>query len=182
MKEFRDELLELLLKNSGEFISIKKLTDKYCGEDGLCSEEMLSKRLNVNLILRELVTMNWIDLAPRGGLSTTHTYNSNTRQQEFINDKPVRARLNTYGEIEYKKSQYLGIPQVQNVQNIGANYGIANQLPELKDSQININQSQGENHPKQNLTMSLWKWLFKHVIEIVIGLIAAFLIYKLGWN
>ena len=33
MKDFRNELLEDLLAHSGEFIDIKYLTDKYCGED-----------------------------------------------------------------------------------------------------------------------------------------------------
>ena len=189
MKEFRTELLELLISHYGEFISINYLTDKYCGEGSLYTEGKCKKRLSANLVLRELAGMNWINLYPDGGLSTAHAYNQNSSLREFIQDEPIKARLTTYGEVEYKKTKQDNASQVHNVQNIRTNYGIAAQSSDLKNLQAAFHPIatpqivQNIATPKQGIITSIGKWVLDNIIGVIIaGLILGFLIYILGWN
>ena len=190
MKDFRNELLELLLSHSTEFVDINHLTDKFCGEGSIYTEEKSKSRLKVNLILRELAKMDWINLYPTGGLSTAHSFNQNSGQREFLHDQPVKARLTTHGEVEYKKSKQDTTPQVQNVQNIGTNYGNASQSHNSSDTflqafQPTINPPTAPTTPatKDGIISSVGKWIFKNIIVVIIvTIISAFIIYKLGWN
>jgi hypothetical protein len=190
MKEFRKELLELLISHSGEFVDITHLTNKYCGENYFDTEEKCNCRLNVNTILRELALMNWINLSPKSGISTMYSRNQETGIDEFTNDNPVKARLTTHGELEYKKSKQDTTPHVQNVQNIGTNYGNASQSSNSSDTFLQAFQPT-INPPivptteatKQCTITSAGKWILKNIIVVIIvTVISAFIIYRLGWN
>lgn len=116
MRDFRNELLEDLLANSGEFIEIKYLTDKYCGtqtEFDPHDTDISQCRLSINRVLRELKEMKWIDLYPSGGMSTAHSVNQAMGKRQFINDIPVKVRMTTQGEIKYKKTRQKQQPTYQ---------------------------------------------------------------------
>ncbi len=190
MQEFKKELLDLLLSHSGEFVDITHLTNKYCGENDFYTEEKCNCRLNINTILRELALMNWINLSPKSGISTMYSRNQETGIDEFINNNPVKARLTTPGEVGYKNSKQDITPHVQNVQNIGTNYGNASQSSNSSDTflqafQPTINPPIVPTTPatKDGIMTSIGKWIFKNIIVVIIvTIISAYIIYKLGWN
>ena len=134
--------------------------------------------------------MNWINLYPNGGLSTAHTYNQNIGQREFLHEEPIKARLTTHGEVEYKKSKQDTSSQVHTVQNIGTNYGNASQSHNSSDTflqafqpTINPPTAPTTDATKQGIITSAGKWIFKNIIiVIIVTIISAFIIYKLGWN
>jgi hypothetical protein len=190
MKAFRDELLELLVDNVGEFIEVSPLVDKYCGQgstfdDG--DETKIRCRQAINLHLRELKDLGWINLTPQNGLSTAHSMNHDIGKRQFSLDYAINARMTTKGEIEYKKSKQEQAPT--NTQNIGVNYGIASQSSDLRDLQAAFqpittpHTVQNIATPKQGIMTSIGKWILDNIIGVIIaGLILGFIIYKLGWS
>jgi hypothetical protein len=181
MKIFRDQLLELLLANVGEFVDLTTLIDKHCGVGNTFDNDDDTKikcRLNVNLHLRELRDLGWINLNPQNGLSTSHSMNHEVGKRQFTLDYPVKARMTTKGEFEYKRTKRES--ETSNIQNIGVNYGIAAQVSQLMTTPQIIKTTE-ESH-KGTLT-SIGKWMLNNIVAVIIaGLILAFIIYKLGWN
>ena len=105
MVDFRNELLEMLLSQSGKFVDIHSLIVKHCGADTTFEPDdqtLISCRLNINLILRELKEMGWILIQPEWGISSSHMLNQQTGRRYFTHAMQVKARLTTKGEIEYK--------------------------------------------------------------------------------
>lgn len=126
MSAFRNELLEMLLAHSGQFIDIQDLINKYCGSDTTFAPEdhtLIRCRLHLNLILRELKNMEWILLSPQWGMSSAHMLNHETGRRYFIHDQRVQARLTTKGELEYKQSKYMEQVKGQSVTVTGDNKG-----------------------------------------------------------
>jgi len=162
MKDFRNELLEDLLTHSGEFIDIKYLLDKYCGEDNTfepTDQSLIKCRLNINLVLRELKEMKWILLQPQWGLSSSHMLDHSTNRRYFTHEQSVKARLTTHGEIEYKKSKQISQASVihdnsihigrdlTGIASIGdSNVALTNNAEDLESKSIN----------KKNFTLNKW--------------------------
>jgi Mn-dependent DtxR family transcriptional regulator len=76
---------------------------------------------------------------------------------------------------------------VQNIQNIETNYGIASQSSEtsLRDFQPTINPpvQPAKADAKEGIMTSVGKFIFKNIIVVIIvGVILAFIVWKLGWN
>jgi len=190
MKDFRDELLKLLLDNVGEFVDITHLVDKYCGEgntfdDG--DETKVRCRLNINLHLRELKELGWINST--GELSTGHHMNHQIGKREFILDHRVKARMTTKGELEYKALTKQETPVVTNIQNIGTNSGVAIQSSDFSEANFLpitnpiITPSVPEN--KTAGKISLWRKVKKEIwvifIGVVIMVVGTYIVWKLGW-
>lgn len=180
MKDFRDELLEDLLAHSGEFIDIKYLTDKYCGEDTTFApddQSLIKCRLNINLVLRELVEMKWILLQPQWGLSASHKLNHDTNRRYFTHEQLVKARLTTLGEVEYKKSKQLSNPQTyhDNSIHIGRDLtGVANTGNVGRDLANNAEDTESKSINKKGLTVNKLA-----LIVAAIGIIVTIIIYLL---
>lgn len=192
MKDFRDELLKLLLDNVGEFVDITHLVDKYCGEgntfdDG--DDTKIKCRLNINLHLRELKDLGWINMTTQGGLSASHKMNHDIGKRQFTLDYPVKVRMTTNGEIGYKAMIKQETPSVTNIQTIGVSNGIAAQQFDLKNLDAAFQPTtnppivQNTEAAKHGIITSIGKWILNHIVAVIIaGLILAFIIYKLGWN
>ncbi len=191
MKEFRDDLLELLLAHVGEYIDITPLIDKYCGygdefESG--DETKINCRLNINLHLRELKEMGWVNTT--GELNTGHHMNHQTGKREFILDYPVKVRMTMKGELKYKALTKQKNPTVTNIQHIGINSGAAIQGSTLfeTDFQHSTNPTTVQNieTPSTGTKTSLGKFIINNIVWVIIttvigGLIVGFLLYKFGW-
>ena len=181
MKDFRNELLEDLLAHSGEFIDIKYLTDKYCGEDNTFppdDQSLIKCRLNVNLILRELTEMKWILLQPQWGLSSSHMLNHDTNRRYFTHEQPVKARLTTLGEVEYKKSKQSTHQQTyhDNSIHIGRDLtGVASTGDIGRDLTNNTEDKESKFINKKSLTVNKWV-----LILTAVGIIVAIVLYLLS--
>jgi len=191
MAAFRDELLEYLLRNSGQFVDIKELVHKQCGEDQTFeqNDQTLPRcRLNVNLVLRELNEMGWINLTPTNGLSTGHHLNHETNRREFIFDVPVKARLTTKGEIEYKQLIQPPPPPAGHTVVIGGN-STGDILLHSQKSTTSLDfdhrpaeTPQANTTNKKNIWASIGKWMLDNIWKIVVGVAIAFIAYKLGFK
>jgi hypothetical protein len=190
MRAFKNELLEYLLENSGQSVDIKHIVDKYCGEDATFDpndQTLVSCRLNINLVLRELVEMKWINMYPTNGLSTGHHLNHETNRREFINDIPVKARMTTIGEMGYNQS-IRTIPPPGHTVIIGGNSSGDVLVNSQKSTEsFDFAQRPAEiPHAKANNSKSIWstifKWIFDKIWIIISGLLIAYLAYKLGFK
>ena len=183
MKDFRDELLELLLANVGEFIDIQPLVDKYCGKGNTFDEGDETKvkcRLNINLHLRELKEMGWILMTTQGGLGTGHSFNHALGKRQFILDNQVKVRMTTKGEIEYKKAKHDPQPSYQATFTAPFTGNFSQGNPG------NIQQT--FNEPKKSekakwLTFNFW-WeeTLKHWYKLVLAAIGVVLLSWLGFH
>jgi hypothetical protein len=82
-------------------------------------------------------------------------------------------------------------PSVQNIQNIDKNYGIAAQDSELERLKVSVHlptEHPIKNTPTNNQN-SLWHiaskiltWILKHVLQILLALLIAYLIFRFGWS
>lgn len=191
MKEFRDELLELLHTNVGEFIEITPLVVKYCGasnEFNNGDKIIINCRLNINNYLQELKEMGWINVT--GILSTSHMMNHRTGKREFTIDYPVKARITTKGELEYKALTNQAKQVVTNIQNIGANSGVIIQgtnSSDLVSLPITNTTITSKKNAKSSIEeISLWRKLkrefWKVIIGVIIIVIAAYIVWELGWR
>ena len=179
MKDFRDELLELLLAHVGELNDITPLVDKYCGagnefEDG--DQTKIKCRLNINLYLRELKEMGWINITSE--LSTGHHMNHQTGKREFLLDYQVRARMTTKGEIEYKKSKQIDEPRVyhDNSIKVGRDLtGIASTGNVGKNLIDNAEDTESKKINKNNLSVNRWV-----LILTAVGIAVAIMLYLLS--
>lgn len=189
MKDFRDELLEALLANPVEVIDIKYLTDKYCGEDDTfeAGDETKSKcRLRINRILRELEKMEWINLQPQGGMSTAHAYNHALNKRQFLDYGPVKVRLTTKGEIEYKKSKLDTAPQKPSIHVGGDFKGVLTSgdatNPTYFEAHLPADTPQANiNKPKSRIK-SIGIWMLDNIWKIISGLLVAYIAYRLGFK
>ena len=191
MTEFREELLEYLLAHSGAFVDIQHLHNKYCGEGNTFEEGDETKsrcRGNLNMALNDLVKMDWIAIYPTSGFSISHRrMHQEYPLREFTNDIPVQVRLNTYGEIEYKKLKIQSLPQEPTIK-VGDNF-----TGNLSGGNMTGNQSDFSTHlpaetPQANTTKKastirkVVKWLLENLWKIILALIIAYLTYKLGFD
>lgn len=192
MKDFRDDLLKLLLDHVGEFVDIAPLVDKYCGEGNTFDDGDNTKvkcRLNVNLHLRELKELGWINMTTQGGLSTSHRMNHDIGKREFTLNYPVKIRMTTKGELEYKALTKQNTQPVTNIQNFGNNSGIAIQGSDFSEADFlpKIKPTITPSVPDQNTAgkISLWRKVKKEVWAIIIGVliivIGGYILWKLGW-
>jgi len=191
MKNFRDELLQVLFDHAGDWIDLTQLVAKYCGEGNTFDngdETKIKCRLNINLDLIELrEKMEWINLSPQNGLSAAHKFNHDIGKREFILDYPVKARMTHRGQVEYKKSKESDIKH--NV-HIGGDFtGVLLQNSDVSNTNFRpeINPANKQNIADKN--MSLWakfkKLIFRN-IEVIIGLVVAgllvaYLAYRFHW-
>jgi hypothetical protein len=191
MKEFRNELLELLLASVGDFIDITDLLNKYCGIDNdfeSDDETKIQRRLKINLHFRELKEMGWI--ITTGELSTAHHMNHQSGKREFSLDQKVKARMTTKGELEYngfKKQEKTDTSQVTIGHQFSGVFINASDLYEtdfrpILNSTTTYNSELSGTRPKT----SLWKFILNNIIWVIIttvigGLIVGYLLYKLGW-
>lgn len=185
MKDFRNELLEDLLAHSGEFIDIKYLTDKYCGQEDTFhyqDETIVRCRLKLNLVLRELKDMGWIMLYPQGGMSTAHTYNRELDKRQFIIDEPLKARMTTQGEIEYKKSKQIPLPQTYNDNSINVAGDVSGVVTRGDNNNLSVNHEKKSEKPKWLTLNFYWEELIKHWYKIILLAIGAYLLSWLRFN
>lgn len=189
MNQFRDELLEYVLIHSGEIVDIKFLTDKYCGESNVFDygDESISRcRLSINRVLAELMDMGWVNVLPTHGMSTIHSLNHQLNKRQYTMDYPLKVRMTTKGELEYKKSKNEDVNQNNSI-NIGgdfignANTGISNTqssrvanlatpIPDKKHKTI------------MNILSIVSKWIFDNFIKIIVGVMSAYIIYRMGFK
>lgn len=195
MKEFRNELLELLYANTGKWIEVNPLLEKYCGTETSFAPDdhtLLNCRNNITADLRELKNqMGWIYLHPEG-YNTGHHLNHDTGKRQFLFNDVVKAKMTMKGELEYGKikKEEAALPPITNIQNIGTNSGVAIQGSALSEidfrPSINPPTEQNIEAPKQGKNTSGGKLIKKRIVEIIVmvigGLILAFLIFKFGWN
>jgi hypothetical protein len=180
MTDFRNELIESLLSQSGQLVDITNLISKYCGDNNSFEpkdETLIKYRLNINRVLTELKEMGWLNVQPSYGLTTAHKLNHETGRRQYTLEEPVKVRLTTKGEFEYKK---LKQDTASNIQNIGVNNGIATQQSGVSQ-QIHISQLAAE-AKKDSFWIRVWKWILRNAGLILIGLILSYLTYKFGWN
>ena len=181
MKEFRDELLEELLAKSGEFIDIEHLLIKYCGEDRTFEpndQTLIKCRLKMNLVLAELKKMEWILLDPQWGFSSSHKLDQYSNRRYYTLEMPVRVRLTTHGEIEYKKSKQSSQPQTyhDNSIHVGRDItGIANTGTVHNDIINNAEDTEAKSINKKSLTVKKWV-----LILTAVGIIVAIVLYLLS--
>ena len=184
MKDFRDELLEVLVAKPAEFIDIKYLTDKYCGEDNtfeVGDETKSRSRLRANMILRELKEMGWINMQPQGGMSTASGYNHALNKRQFLMDEPVRARLTTHGEIEYKRFKKGDEPQPKGINITGDVIGSMVGSQSLEQAFISPTTQKTNNNKPHNPPKRSWLEITAWITGIIAALIAIweFVIKKL---
>lgn len=193
MKEFKEELLEYLFKHSGESVDVlfivKKIVD--INYDGICTQDDINKLLAINVILRELENMDWINCYPKGGMMTGSTgVPSDLNKRQLLGAISLKARMTTNGEIEYKKSKQE--QHSKNIQNIGVNYGIAAQDSGFKNLQADFQPTtnpttvQNIEAPSTGTKTSIGKFIMNNIVWVIIttvagGLIVGFLLYKFGW-
>ena len=181
MKDFRDDLLELLIANVGEFIDIQPLVDKYCGEGNIFDNHDDTKikcRLNINLHLRELKEMGWINMTSQGGLSTAHSFNHDIGKRQFILDHQVKVRMTTKGEIEYKKSKQIDEPRIyhDNSITVGRDLtGIASTGNVSGDLTNNADDKESKSINKKSLSVNRWV-----LILTAVGIAVAIILYLLS--
>lgn len=190
MTGFRNELLELLLAHIGQFVELKELVAKYCGDGNMFEDGDYTKvncRLNINLDLRELKGMGWINLTPQDGLSTSHRMNHGIGKREFTLDYNIKARMTTKGEVEYRRYKQENESQTRGVK-IGDGFsGVFIQDSFLRESPIASNVTQ---HPSTNAKASaismLWKFMdnpiVKVVLAIITGLAVAYFAFIFKWR
>ena len=181
MKDFRDELLELLLANVGEFIDIQPMVDKYCGEGNIFDngdDTKIKCRLNINLHLRELKEMGWINMTTQGGLSTGHSFNQDIGKRQFIIDHQVKVRMTTKGEIEYKKSKQIGEPRIyhDNSINVGRDLMGSANTGTISGNLIN-NPEDIESKSVNKKSLLVNKWV---LILTAIGIAVAIILFLLS--
>lgn len=180
MKGFKDELLEDLLNHSGEFVDIKYLTDKHCGEDNTfepADQRLIKCRLNINLVLGELKEMKWILIQPQWGLSSSHMLNQDTNRRYFTHEQPVKVRLTTQGEIEYKKMKQTAQPYNyhDNSIHVGRDLtGVANTGDVGGDLSNNAEDAESKSVNRKSLTVNKWV-----LILTAVGIIVAIVLYLL---
>lgn len=178
MKEFRDELLDYLMSQSG-FVSITPLKNKYCPNPAIFKledqESYCKLRLGMNHILRELKTMGWIDITEEFGTGTSYPHIEGMRHFTF--DPDVKARMTTKGEIEYKKSKQVDEPRIyhDNSITVGRDLtGIASTGNVGRDLTNNAEDKESKFINKKSLTINKWV-----LIVAVIGIIVTIIIYLL---
>lgn len=189
MKEFRDDLLELLSNNSGEFVEITDLVDKYCGKGNTFDPDDCTKiecRQSINRHLNELREMGWIDVNPNV-LSTSHHMIEGQNLRQFMLDYRVRARLKTKGEINYK-SMKRGQHEINSISigdgfsgtlitNTTVSHSTLNTLGQIRTEQ--------KSPEKQKFFKRLFKFLLNHIAAIIVGIISAviagYILWKMGW-
>lgn len=194
MKDLRDELLEYLFQHSGEMVDILFIVKRKVNvdNDGICTQEDINRLLSVNVVLRELERMDWINCYPKGGIMTASTgVPTDPNKRKLLWPISLQARMTTNGELEYKKlkKEEQQPPSVTNIQNIGNNSGVAIQGSDFSEANFlpNTNPIITPNVEQNNTAgkMSLWTKLKKEVWSIVIGviiiLIGAYIVWKLGW-
>lgn len=187
MREFRNDLLDMLLAEGG-FVDIKPLVNKYCGEENYFEDgdnTKVSCRLNINLVLRELKEMNWINTT--GDLSTGHHMNHEIGKREFILDYPVKARMTTTGEMEYNKIKKEQVKEKPSIQ-IGEGFsGVFIQDSDLRDSMIGNKVTHTHNiksntNPITGFSKFIANPLVKFILAIVAGLVIAYFVFLFKWN
>jgi hypothetical protein len=191
MKDFRDDLLEQLLEHSGEYVDIMPIVEKHFGEIKTFESDddtVPRNRLKINEILRELAQMNWIKVTPQNGFSNGHHMNHQIMKREYILDHPVKARMTTQGEIEYKKvkreqEQKLSIHVSGDIVGsiVGSHAHDLDFRPKINPTIPAVAEPN-----KAGQKISLGKWIIKHIVPIIIticsGLLIAYLAYRFGWN
>lgn len=194
MKDFRNELLELLYANSGEWVEVNPLLEKYCGTETSFDPDdhtLLDCRNNITNDLRELKNqMGWIYLHPEG-YNTGHQLNHETGKRQFLFNDVVRAKMTMKGELEYGKikKEEVVVSPVTNIQNIGTNSGIAIHGSDFSEATFlpNTNPIITPNVPENKTTwkISLWRKVKKEVWVIIVGVIimviGTYIVWKLGW-
>ncbi len=126
MTDFRNEVLEYLLANSGTLISIHEIIEKHFEIIGSFPEgdnTMPNSLVKANQILRELEKMEWINLYPQGGIQSGHMRIQGTMFRHFNMYIPVKARMTLTEEIEYKKMKQIELPKSQSINVLGDNKG-----------------------------------------------------------
>lgn len=188
MREFRNELLEYLMSQSG-FVSLTDLKNKYCNNPPVFKledqESYCKLRLGMNHILRELKKMDWIETT--GEFSTGTGYPHIEGMRHFILDYEVKARITTKGEIEYNRIKKETTKEKPSV-HIGEGFsGVFIQDSELRESPIisSINKPPS-NTPNTNAKPGLSELITKHIGKFIIAvftaLVIAYIIFKLKWN
>lgn len=193
MRDFRNELLEELLTHSGGFIDIGHLLNKFGGDDNMFDpndQTLIKCRLKINLVLSELKDMKWILIDPRWGFSSSHKLDPYSNRRYFTYEQPVRARLTTLGEVEYKKSKQEQ-PKPTNEIKIGDGFsGVLVHNSDLSETDFrpitNPTTVQNIEAPSTGTKTSIGKFIMNNIIWVTIttiigGLIVGFLIYKFGW-
>lgn len=185
MKDFRNDLLELLLEHSGEYVDIMPLIEKHFGDIYTFEQEndyAPKSRGKINDLLRELTEMKWINTIPPGGLSRSHHMNQQTMKREFIFDYSVKAKMTTKGEIEYKKAKKEEEPANPSI-HVGGNFAGVLNTGEIKDSQVSVSLSNKEDKPeasnqippkKRSSTLSMWVKIIIGISAIVSAILKAF--------
>jgi hypothetical protein len=186
MRDFRNEVLEYLLTGTGQFMDLKHLTDKYCGTENtfeIGDETIIKCRLNVNMVLRELENMKWINLTPIGGMSNSHIYNQALNKREFVMDSPVKARLTTLGETEYKKLKKLDQPS-QSGHTISVNGNINAPISVATDKAVqtvSIDNETKKEKPKE-FWQRIGKFIWENLLKIITAVISGYILYRFGWK
>lgn len=190
MNEFKIALLDFLCNNPSQTISIKHLTDLYCGEQTHFSLDEQDERINcrkeLNNVLRDLQKMGWITFSPIGGLNTGTGYDEFTKKRCFIINEPVLARITTKGEIEYKQWKKVDEPiaHVFNLNNISGKVAIAT---DNSKQDISISDKSDRTSEIQKVTLKKFvtatiKWIADNIVKILVALVATYIAYKLGWK
>ena len=189
MKDFRNDLLEELLLHSGEFIEISPLVIKHCGENrGFVdhNDPLVKCRLQINLVLSELKNMDWINLNPSSGISSSHSLNHNTQLREFTFNIPVKVRLTTKGEIEYKRSKQDAGQSKPNIQ-VGDNFkgiltGGDSQHSTYLEPHLPKETPPAKAGKTKNIIVSILKWTWDNIWKIAVAVIAGYILFRMGWK
>lgn len=194
MKEFRKELLELLYANSGDYVDINPIMEKYCGTETSFDTgdySLVKCRNKISADLIELKSkMGWINLT-RDGYNTGHHLNHTTGKREFLFNDIIKAQMTMKGELEYgkMKKEETTVSPITNIQHIGTNSGVAIQSSVLDEAAFlpstNPTTVQNIEAPRTGTKTSLGKFIMNNIVVIVVtviaGLIVGFLLYKFGW-
>ena len=167
--------------HTSDFTDITFLTEKYgaTGDFDGNDDTIVKNRLNINLVLRELKDMGWINLAPQNGLATGHMRNQVTNKREFILDAPVKARLTTKGEMEYKQSKQSAETTKGHSVNIGGDSHAPIMVNSDGSFQV-LNQHPKEETKKDSGIKKFGKWILENIWKIAIGVLIAYICVKLG--
>ena len=152
MPDFRNDLLEALLKADGNTLDIQELVVANCGDGGgMYDNESTRCRQRIVRILEELTTMGWISVAGNDYAFhlTAHQFDISQGKQDYSKN-PIWVRLTTQGAIDYKKSIAPPvIPQNFNYTTHGNNSPIIGGNVTIGD-----NQEEGIEIAKKGFTLS----------------------------
>lgn len=196
MNGFRKELLELLYANSGEYVDVNPLMEKYCGTETSFETgdyTLVNCRNNITTDLRELKNqMGWICLHPEG-YNTGHQLNHDTGKRQFLFNDRVKAKMTMKGELEYGKIKKDEINEPKNETGIKIGDGFSGVFVHSSDlsetdfrPSINPTTVQNIEAPRTGTKTSIGKFIMNNIVWVVIttviaGLIVGFLLYKFGW-